>query len=199
MDDKFFDLKKEKQDRILNGALKIFALNGYKNGSTDVIVKEAGISKGLLFHYFGTKQELYRFLRDYSIRFLQLEIRSNVSASETDYFTIWRQIIASEESIMDQYPYMIAFLESAEIETDPDTSEPEDEKKRSRDVYSKALQNADFVHINPEVDIKAIEEMLHFTRNNVQRKLMFKDMMDAGIYVQQVSHYFDMMAKLTYV
>ncbi|MBQ1458735.1 TetR/AcrR family transcriptional regulator [Butyrivibrio fibrisolvens] len=199
MDDKFFDLKKEKQDRILNGALKIFALNGYKNGSTDVIVKEAGISKGLLFHYFGTKQELYRFLRDYSIRFLQLEIRSNVSASETDYFTIWRQIIASEESIMDQYPYMIAFLESAETETDPDTFEPEDEKKKSRDVYSKALQNADFVHINPEVDIKAIEEMLHFTRNNVQRKLMFKDMMDSGIYVQQVSHYFDMMAKLTYV
>ncbi|WP_022754961.1 TetR/AcrR family transcriptional regulator [Butyrivibrio fibrisolvens] len=199
MDDKFFDLKKEKQDRILNGALKIFALNGYKNGSTDVIVKEAGISKGLLFHYFGTKQELYRFLRDYSIRFLQLEIRSNVSASETDYFTIWRQIIASEESIMDQYPYMIAFLESAETETDPDTFEPEDEKKKSRDVYSKALQNADFVHINPEVDIKAIEEMLHFTRNNIQRKLMFKDMMDAGIYVQQVSHYFDMMAKLTYV
>jgi AcrR family transcriptional regulator len=174
-------------------------LNGYKNGSTDVIVKEAGISKGLLFHYFGTKQELYRFLRDYSIRFLQLEIRSNVSASETDYFTIWRQILASEESIMDQYPYMIAFLESAETETDPDTFEPEDEKKKSRDVYSKALQNADFVHINPEVDIKAIEEMLHFTRNNVQRKLMFKDMMDAGIYVQQVSHYFDMMAKLTYV
>ena len=100
---------------------------------------------------------------------------------------------------MDQYPYMIAFLESAETETDPDTFEPEDEKKKSRDVYSKALQNADFVHINPEVDIKAIEEMLHFTRNNVQRKLMFKDMMDSGIYVQQVSHYFDMMAKLTYV
>lgn len=199
MDDKFFDLKKEKQDRILNGALKVFALNGYKNGSTDVIVKEAGISKGLLFHYFGTKQELYRFLLDYSIRFLQLEIRSNVSASETDYFTIWRQILASEESIMDQYPYMIAFLESAETETDPDTFEPEDEKKRSKDVYAKALQNADFVHINPEVDIKAVEQMLHFTRNSIQRKLMFKDMMDAGIYVQQVSHYFEMMAKLTYV
>lgn len=198
MDDKFFDLKKEKQDRILNGALKVFALNGYKNGSTDVIVKEAGISKGLLFHYFGTKQELYRFLLDYSIRFLQLEIRSNVSASETDYFTIWRQILASEESIMDQYPYMIAFLESAETETDPDTFEPEDEKKRSKDVYAKALQNADFVHINPEVDIKAVEQMLHFTRNSIQRKLMFKDMMDAGIYVQQVSHYFEMMAKLTY-
>ena len=199
MDDKFFDLKKEKQDRILNGALKIFALNGYKNGSTDVIVKEAGISKGLLFHYFGTKQELYRFLRDYSIRFLQLEIRSNVSASETDYFTIWRQILSSEESIMEQYPYMIAFLESAQMETDPDAFDREEERRDSRDVYAAALQNADYVRFNPEVDIKAVEDMLHFTRNSVQRKLMFKDMMDAGVYVQQVSHYFDMMAKITYV
>lgn len=199
MDDKFFDLKKEKQDRILNGALKVFALNGYKNGSTDVIVKEAAISKGLLFHYFGTKQELYRFLHDYSIRFLQLEIRSNVSASEKDYFTIWRQILSSEESIMEQYPYMIAFLESAQMETDPDAFDREEERRDSRDVYAAALQNADYVRFNPEVDIKAVEDMLHFTRNSVQRKLMFKDMMDAGVYVQQVSHYFDMMAKITYV
>ena len=49
MNDKFFDLKKEKQDRIINASLKIFALNGYSRASTDEIVKEAEISKGLLF------------------------------------------------------------------------------------------------------------------------------------------------------
>ena len=31
MNEKFFDLKKEKQDRMINGALKVFALNGYKH------------------------------------------------------------------------------------------------------------------------------------------------------------------------
>ena len=50
MNDKFFDLKKDKQDRIINAALQVFALNGYRHASTDDIVKLASISKGLLFH-----------------------------------------------------------------------------------------------------------------------------------------------------
>lgn len=49
MNEKFYDLKKEKQDRMINGALKVFALNGYKHASTDDIIVEARISKGLLF------------------------------------------------------------------------------------------------------------------------------------------------------
>ena len=52
MNDKFFDLKQEKQDRMINASLKIFSRGGYRHASTDEIVKEAGISKGLLFHYF---------------------------------------------------------------------------------------------------------------------------------------------------
>ena len=52
MNGKFFDLKKDKQDRMISAALKVFAINGYRHASTDDIVKEANISKGLLFHYF---------------------------------------------------------------------------------------------------------------------------------------------------
>ena len=46
MNEKFFDLKKEKQDRMINAALKVFALHGYSPACTDYIVKEAAISKG---------------------------------------------------------------------------------------------------------------------------------------------------------
>ena len=45
MNEKFFDLKKEKQDRMINAALKVFAENGFRRASTDEMVKEAGISK----------------------------------------------------------------------------------------------------------------------------------------------------------
>ena len=55
MNSKFFDLKKEKQDRMINAALKVFAMQGYRHASTDDIVREAGISKGLLFHYLVVK------------------------------------------------------------------------------------------------------------------------------------------------
>ena len=41
MNPKFFDVKKEKQDAIINACLKVFAENGYKKASTDVIVKTA--------------------------------------------------------------------------------------------------------------------------------------------------------------
>ena len=74
-----------------------------------------------------------------------------------------------------------------------------DEIKNCRDIYESATKNADLVHFNPDVDIKALEDVLNFTRNSVQRKLMFKNMMEASIYVQRVSYYFDLMAKLTYV
>lgn len=55
MNEKFFDLKKEKQDRMINAALKVFAENGFRRASTDEMVKEAGISKGLLFHYLSAR------------------------------------------------------------------------------------------------------------------------------------------------
>lgn len=73
MNEKFFELKKSKQDRFINAALQIFSENGYKKASTDEIVKKAEISKGLLFHYFGSKQGLYEFVYNYSVKYIRME------------------------------------------------------------------------------------------------------------------------------
>ena len=92
MNEKFFDLKKEKQDRMINAALKVFALHGYRHACTDDIVKEAAISKGLLFHYFGSKLGVYAFVYDYSVRYLLLELSTAVDAKETDLFALLQQV-----------------------------------------------------------------------------------------------------------
>ena len=86
MNSKFFDVKKDKQDAIINAALHTFALKGYKDASTDVIVKEAGISKGLLFHYFTSKQGLYDFICDYSTKYMILELTRSVKKNQRDLF-----------------------------------------------------------------------------------------------------------------
>ena len=106
MNDKFFDLKQEKQDRMINASLKIFSRGGYRHASTDEIVKEAGISKGLLFHYFGSKLGLYGFLFDYSARFMLLELSREVKRSETDYFALTKQMEQARMQVMKLYPYM---------------------------------------------------------------------------------------------
>ncbi len=112
MNSKFFDLKQEKQDRMVNAALKIFALNGYNHASTDDIVKEAQISKGLLFHYFDSKIGVYSFIFDYAVRYISLELSSAVDPSETSYFEILRQMEAAKMQVLKSHPFMYMFVYS---------------------------------------------------------------------------------------
>ena len=113
MNDKFFDLKKEKQDRMINAALKAFALSGYRHASTDDIVREAAISKGLLFHYFESKLGVYAFVYDYSVRYLLLELSTAVDAKETDLFALMQQVECGKMHAMCGYPYLQQFLNRA--------------------------------------------------------------------------------------
>ena len=62
MNEKFFHLPEEKQQRILNAGFRVFSQNSYKRSPMSEIAAEAGISKSLLFFYFRNKKELYLFL-----------------------------------------------------------------------------------------------------------------------------------------
>jgi AcrR family transcriptional regulator len=48
----------EVRERIVNAAIKVFAAHGFFRAPTDLIAREAGVSKGLLFWYFRSKDEL---------------------------------------------------------------------------------------------------------------------------------------------
>ena len=114
VNDKFWDLNKTKQNSMINGALKVFSRDGFRHASTDEIVAEAGISKGLLFHYFYSKSGIYEFLAEYSARFALVELNSGISkAGPLPYFELQRKITASECAVMRRYPYLFLFLERA--------------------------------------------------------------------------------------
>jgi len=48
----------EKQEKILDVALKLFAKQGYSSTPTSKIAKEAGVSEGLIFRHFKNKEGL---------------------------------------------------------------------------------------------------------------------------------------------
>lgn len=60
----------EKQKRIIHTGIKAFSAKAYQDVSTDSITRACGISKGLLFHYFGSKKEFYLYCLDKSLRTL---------------------------------------------------------------------------------------------------------------------------------
>lgn len=49
----------ERRDQILRVAQKLFSKHPYQSVSSTQIADAAGVSRGLLNHYFGTKRELY--------------------------------------------------------------------------------------------------------------------------------------------
>lgn len=52
------------RERILETAIRAFGEHGYEGASTNQICAAAGISKGLLFHYFKSKENLFMAVLD---------------------------------------------------------------------------------------------------------------------------------------
>lgn len=63
--DKFLELPKEKQLKIINAGFEYFGRYGYKGANTEDIANKAGISKGALFYYFKNKESFYLYLHEF--------------------------------------------------------------------------------------------------------------------------------------
>jgi TetR/AcrR family transcriptional regulator len=90
MYENFERIPAEEQERILRACIQQFAEYGYQGASTNAIVKQAGIPKGTLFFYFGSKKDLYLYVIDYAVeRFVEAMDRWAGEAgdeAETDLF-----------------------------------------------------------------------------------------------------------------
>ena len=50
----------ERRRQLLEAGARVFTERSYNTVSMSDVAKEAGISKGLLYHYFSSKQDLFR-------------------------------------------------------------------------------------------------------------------------------------------
>jgi AcrR family transcriptional regulator len=64
----------DRREQILDAALRVFAQKGFTRATNKDIAREAGITAGLIYHYFASKEDVLRAI---------LESRSPVSALRT--------------------------------------------------------------------------------------------------------------------
>ena len=197
MNERFFELKKEKQERMINAALKVFAEHGYYHSSTDEIVKTANISKGLLFHYFGNKIGLYSFLYDYATRSVTLELSTHVEKNETGYFELYKQVLMAKGDALKRFPYIFAFLKKADEETD---SAAVEEISERRDKYSRIMQalkeRADITVFSKGIDYNKIWDILDYTVEGLLEKNIRSGSFRADLFMEEASEYVDMVQKM---
>jgi AcrR family transcriptional regulator len=193
MNERFFELKKEKQDRMINAALKIFSQFGYRHASTDDIIREAGISKGLLFHYFESKIGLYAFLYDYATRVVTLELTGHVEKNEDGYFELFKQILSAKASSMSQYPYIFLFLNKANEETDLDALSVISERREKYTRIMVALRDrSDITVFGPWVDYVKVGDILDFTVDGLIERNVKAENFRPDLFLEEAVQYVDM-------
>jgi len=199
MNGKFFDLKKEKQDRMINAALKVFALHGYRHASTDDIVREAAISKGLLFHYFESKLGVYAFVYDYSVRYMTLELSTVMDIKETEPFELLKQQEEARMHAMRGYPYMQQFLNRSLTE-DVNEALVAIEEKRAvlQETYEQIYNRMDFSGLPADVDGNKLCKMLDFTIKGLMSERFAEDSFQPEMLYKEITDYLEMMKKIVY-
>ena len=197
MNAKFFELKKEKQDRMINAALKVFAVNGYRHASTDDVVKEAGISKGLLFHYFENKLGVYQFVYDYAVRYMSLELNTHVGSKEKDLFEIVKQTQSARLDAMKGYPYVQQFLARSLTE---DVSEVlliiGQKKDLLLDVYQDIYRRINFSALPQGTDGRLLFQMMNHAADGLIMERFQEGSFQADMVLEEIIQYIYVVKKM---
>lgn len=182
---------------MINAALKVFAMQGYKHASTDDIVKEAGVSKGLLFHYFESKLGVYEFVYEYSVRYMVLELSTTVSKEESNLFEVMKQMEFARMNVAKGYPYMQQFLNRSMTE---DVGEAllatENKRKILEAEYERLDAQIRYIGFPSGVDGRKLHKMLDFTIKGLMTERFMEDAFHPEMLYQEIVEYLDMMKLL---
>lgn len=190
MSNSFENLNNQKKQRIINAALAEFAQKKYDYASTNSIVKKAQIGKGMLFHYFGNKKNLYIYLYKYVRKVMDNEICSQIDISKGDLPSILRQIGVRKLEVLRRHPDMTDFIAQAKNEKLPEVYEELEkiEKERSYQLRENFLFGSlDMNLLKPEFrnenTIKLIRWALDGCTKELQDKYKGQDIQDPAIDV----------------
>jgi len=168
----FLHLPSEKQHKIIDAALYSFGKNGYKKASVADIAAAAGISKPMVFHYFGNKKNLYLYLLKICGEKLASGVMGGLDKSETDFFKIIRRASELKIAFLEEYPDLMSFIESMYFEEDPEI-EPEIKKLRTQDKGSydpaKFFENADYSKFKDGVNPALVMKLLVYFSEGIVR------------------------------
>lgn len=153
------------RSKIIEGAIKVFAQHSYEKASTTMIAQAAGLSKGLIFHYFGNKTELflatYREVADIIIA----RIVDKINYAETDMLLRLKESIWLKLDVMQTYPGIFEFVKAAYFDHPPELND------KMQQINSEILDqgmtkiylNIDCSRFRDDIDPQLAISTIHYT------------------------------------
>jgi len=191
--DNFYNLRAEKQEHIINAALNVFGKNGYKKASVADIATEAGIAKGMINYYFGSKKNLYLYLAEYSFKNVTAAMNERFIGNITDLFEKMKVTTAIKVDVMKEHPAMFSFLASFYNERDIDVADEValilEEGKEFREKW--LFDGIDFSKFKDDVDPVLLDKFLVWAAEGFTKNL--RDNMDVAAIEDLTKDLFEML------
>jgi TetR/AcrR family transcriptional regulator len=169
---KFENLTEEKKKKIIDVCIEEFSRNGYKNASTNNIVKNAEISKGILFHYFGSKKSLYLYVYKYVTDFIAQIFYEKMRDLPSDFFERVMELGLLKLKVASEFPVEYKFILDVFLHT------PEELKQEVQESYGKIygenmellFKDIDISKFRPGIDSNKAMEVAMFAFDGLSNK-----------------------------
>ncbi|MCH5585809.1 TetR/AcrR family transcriptional regulator [Shimazuella sp. AN120528] len=103
----------DKRNKIFEATMKEFTKHTYDKASTNQIIQDAGISKGLLFHYFKSKKDLYLATYDQCTDIFWELYQPRLTNLPTDFFDRLIFLSKTKLQICEEEPLVYGFILTA--------------------------------------------------------------------------------------
>lgn len=165
------DTENEKVKRIIKAGYEVFSKNDLEKASTNMIVHRADISRGLLYHYFKDKQELFDFLVYYSAKVVINDLKKSIDLTNGDILERIRRITVSKLQIAADYPYMFEFYQkyALTLSRSQITEYTENISAGIRDRFYR--QGLDFSMVKDGIDAEKMVSVVRYTISGLSDEL----------------------------
>lgn len=161
--DTFFNLPKEKRERIVEAAIDEFAIHPYHQARVTTIAEEAGIAKGSFYQYFEDKKDLFKYLMEQTVEKKMSYINRDIVEGKVKYsfFQLLREVYLSGIRFAKDNPRLvpigIMLISDKELYREI-YGEHED---KSADFFRQLLEyGKEQGAVNPEIDSSFVAKML---------------------------------------
>ena len=138
--EQFEEMRREREESILNAALYLFATKGIEQTSADSIRAIVNCSHGLLYHYYKSKEDLYKAVIVRKVRPLASHVTRGIDLNQKAKFVLADVIdnfIRYLKSDNDEYAWALNLLLNIHLQTliNPQIKNVEKDKKVYDWVY----------------------------------------------------------------
>jgi len=86
---------------LLDAAREVFSRRGFTEASMEEIAERAGVTRGPLYHYFDSKQDLFAAVYEEVEQALAAEIASEIQTRTAGEPDAWEQVLVSSQAFLD--------------------------------------------------------------------------------------------------